>query len=59
MQIFNKNDKVTIINTNDIWENKKGVIISDTGISDEVVVKVIFDTDKKILQHLQILIQHL
>jgi len=53
---FKKNDKVVIVKTNDLWENKKGKILADFNdgeITDETkdyLVKVYFDGDRFIIQ---------
>lgn len=50
---FNKNDKIIIVNTGDIWENKKGIILSDFKVTDETeyyVVKVFFTDNKTVIQ---------
>lgn len=53
---FNKKDKITIVNTNDIWEGKKGIILSGIDgneITEETVeylVRVFFGDDKMITQ---------
>ena len=53
---FKKFEEVTIINTNDIWENKKGIILADvdnneiTMKREEYLVKVFFSDNKTIIQ---------
>lgn len=53
---FKKNDMVVIINTDNIWEYKKGVILSDadkkdiTDETEDYLVKVFFGNDKTIIQ---------
>lgn len=53
---FKKFEEVTIINTNDIWENKKGIILADvdnneiTDETEEYLVKVFFSDNKTIIQ---------
>lgn len=53
---FNKYDRIRIINTEDIWENKEGIILADF-INDEInedteeyLVKVFFEVGKTIIQ---------
>lgn len=52
---FNINDKVTIVDTNDIWENKEGKILGDfenieiTDETEDYLVKIYFD-DKTVIQ---------
>lgn len=53
---FKKNDMVVIINTDNIWEDKKGIILSDadkkdiTDETEDYLVKVFFGDDKTIIQ---------
>ena len=53
---FNKYDRIRIINTEDIWENKEGTILADF-INDEIsedteeyLVKVFFEAGKTVIQ---------
>lgn len=53
---FKIDDKVIIVNTDNIWENKKGIILGDytndeiTEDTEEYLVKVFFDSGKTIIQ---------
>lgn len=53
---FKKNDRVIIVNTDNIWENKKGIILSDindseiTNETEDYLVKIFFADDKTTIQ---------
>lgn len=53
---FNKDDKVIVVNTDNIWENKKGIVMSDvdkkeiTNDTEDFLIKVFFDDNKTIIQ---------
>jgi len=53
---FNKNDKVIVVNTGDVWENKKGIILGDfdkkeiTEETEDFLVKIYFNDDKTVMQ---------
>ena len=52
MNTLKKNDKVKIIDIDNIWEGKEGIIIDTSNIDDlnEVTVKISFEDDKEIIQ---------
>lgn len=53
---FKKNDRVILSNTDNIWDNKEGIILADFDngeISEETiyyVVKILFDDNKPVIQ---------